>query len=75
MGLGPESLFRGVTPISWHSTKIDRVCRSPGTAEVQAAVNGEDALLSARYQWSEMLYGKVTIRDPKLRLERFLKAS
>ncbi|CAE7779652.1 RE1 [Symbiodinium sp. CCMP2456] len=68
IGLGPEALFRGdmgsVTPISWHSTKIDRMCRSPGAAEVQAAINGEDQLHYARYQWSEILYGNVDVRNP-----------
>ena len=68
IGIGPEALFRGdmgaVTPLSWHSTKIDRVCRSPGAAEVQAAINGEDQLYYARYQWSEILYGGIDVRNP-----------
>ena len=68
IGMGPSSMMQGevgkVTPIAWHSSKIDRVCRSPGTAETQAAVNGEDALYFARYQWSELCHGKVNIRDP-----------
>ena len=68
VGLGPEEMFRGemgaVTPVSWHSTKIDRMCRSPGAAEVQAAINGEDLLYYARYQWSELLHGGVNVRDP-----------
>ena len=46
-----------VSPMAWHSQKIDRTCRSPGAAEAQAAINGEDALYSARFQWSELLYG------------------
>ena len=64
VGVGPESLLQGslggISPVAWHSSKIDRACRSPGSAETQAAVNGEDALFFARFQWSEMLYG---IRD------------
>ena len=27
-------------------------------------MNGEDALFYARYQWSEMIYGSVNLRDP-----------
>ena len=49
--------------MAWHSSRIDRTCRSPGTAEAQAAVNGEDALFFARYQWSELEYGNVDPRD------------
>ena len=68
IGIAPTALARGevteVTPISWHSSKIDRACRSPGAAEGQAATNGEDALYYARYQWAEMLYGQVDVRDP-----------
>ncbi|OLP95145.1 Retrovirus-related Pol polyprotein from transposon TNT 1-94 [Symbiodinium microadriaticum] len=66
IGMAPLSLAKGevteVTPIAWHSSKIDRACRSPGAAEVQAACNGDDSLYYARYQWSEMLYGNVNIR-------------
>ncbi|CAE7201192.1 RE2 [Symbiodinium sp. CCMP2592] len=68
IGIGPEALFHGemgaISPISWHSTKIDRTCRSPGAAEVQAAINGEDQLYYARYQWSEILYGGIDVRNP-----------
>ena len=74
IGIAPSSLARGevteVTPISWHSSKIDRACRSPGAAEGQAATNGEDTLYYARYQWSEMLYGKVDVRDPDATVRR-----
>ncbi|CAE7691047.1 RE1 [Symbiodinium sp. CCMP2592] len=44
--------------------RIDRSCRSPGAAETAAAVNGEDALYYVRYQWSEMVYGNVDLRQP-----------
>ena len=66
--MGPKALFQGevgkLTPVSWHSTKIDRACRSPGAAESQAAVNGEDVLYYARYQWSEMTLGEIDVRNP-----------
>ncbi|CAE7316570.1 RE1, partial [Symbiodinium pilosum] len=54
----------GVSPIAWHSQKIDRTCRSPGAAEAQAAINGEDSLYYARFQWSEFLYGKPDLHQP-----------
>ena len=53
-----------VSPMAWHSQKIDRTCRSPGAAEAQAAINGEDALYSARFQWSELLYGHLNRHRP-----------
>ena len=69
IGVAPLGLAKGevteVTPIAWHSSKIDRACRSPGAAEVQAACNGDDALYYARFQWSEMLYGDVNVRVPE----------
>ena len=68
VGLGPSAMLRGevgrVTPIAWQSAHIDRVCRSPGAAETHAAVNGEDALYFARFQWSELLHGRVNVREP-----------
>ena len=68
IGAASSQLLQGevatVSPISWHSNRIDRKCRSPGAAETAAAVNGEDALFYARYQWSEMIYGSVNLRDP-----------
>ena len=54
----------GVTPVLWHSQKIDRACRSPGAAEAQAAVNGEDDLFSTRFQWAEMLHGNPNLHAP-----------
>ena len=38
---------------------IDRSCHSPGAAE-----DGDDALYYTRYQWSEILYGNVNVREP-----------
>ena len=68
IGASSGALLRGevssISPISWHSTRIDRSCRSPGAAETAAAVNGEDALYYVRYQWSEMLFGQVDLRCP-----------
>ena len=53
-----------ISPIAWHSQKIDRTCRSPGAAEAQAAVNGEDCLYYGRYEWSELLHGGGDLHDP-----------
>ena len=54
-----------VTPVAWHSNRIDRACRSPGAAEAHAAINGEDALFFARYQWHELLHGAQDLRAPE----------
>ncbi|OLQ15715.1 Ankyrin-2 [Symbiodinium microadriaticum] len=59
-----EGKIAGVSPLAWTSQKIDRACRSPGASEAQAAVNGEDALYAARFQWSELLYGKPDLHHP-----------
>ncbi|CAE7790042.1 RE1, partial [Symbiodinium sp. CCMP2456] len=59
-----EGKIAGVSPLAWTSQKIDRACRSPGASESQAAVNGEDALYAARFQWSELLYGKPDLHHP-----------
>ena len=68
VGLGPESMMQGeigaISLMAWHSSKIDRACRSPGAAETQAAVNGEDALYFARYQWGELMHGAPDVHDP-----------
>ena len=74
IGMGPTSVLQGniggITPISWHSSKIDRSCRSPGSAETQAAVNGEDGLFFARFQWSEMLHGITDLRNHELTVQK-----
>lgn len=53
--MGPMSLKDGeiekLTPRAWHANKIDRGSRSPGAAEATAAVNGENILYHARFQW------------------------
>ncbi|OLP78279.1 hypothetical protein AK812_SmicGene41561 [Symbiodinium microadriaticum] len=68
IGLAPTSLLQGeVCPVSimaWHSNKIERVCRSPGAAETQAAISGEDLMYYLRYQWGELLYGVADAKDP-----------
>ena len=70
LGMAPKSILgghvTGVSPIAWHSQKIDRACRSPGAAEAQAAVNGEDCLYYGRYGWSELLHGSGDLRNPDL---------
>ena len=74
IGFAPLALAEGeiteVSPISWHSSHLDRACRSPGAAEGQAAVNGEDSLYFARYQWAEMLHGEVDVRQPNATVAR-----
>ena len=78
VGLGSLEMLRGevskVSLVSWHSNKIDRVCRSPGAGETQAAVNGEDILYFARFQWAEFLYGAVDTRDPDATVRRVMGA-
>ena len=68
IGMTPNQIHQGqlcgISPIAWHSQKIDRACRSPGAAEAQAAINGEDSLYYARYQWSEMMYGELDLHRP-----------
>ena len=53
-----------VNPMFWSSSKIHRVCRSPGAAEARAAVDGEDVLYLLRYQWGELLGRRPNLRDP-----------
>ena len=74
VGAASGRLLKGdvchVSPISWHSQKIDRACRSPGAAETLAASSGEDCLYYIRFQWSEMLYGRPDIRDADATVSR-----
>ena len=69
VGAASKALLAGdvcnVSVISWQSSKIDRTCRSPGAAEAQAAVNGDDALYYARYQWFEIVHGDIDVRHPE----------
>ena len=68
MGITSKEILRGavcpVSPMAWHSQKIERTCRSPGAAEAQAAVNGEDCLYYGRYEWSELLHGGGDLHEP-----------
>ena len=62
----PRSLLEGacdkVSFLAWHSSKISRVCSSPGASEAVAAVNAEDLMFFARFQLAEMLGHEVNIR-------------
>ena len=66
VGVTSRSLLEGemcsVSPISWHSTKIIRQCRSPGAAESLAAIDCEDLLYAVRLQLFEMLGNNVNVR-------------
>ena len=53
-----------VSAIAWHSSKIGRVCTSPGSSEAIAATNAEDVLFFSRFQLAEMLGHAVNIREP-----------
>ena len=68
VGLAPTNMLQGavgaVSAVAWHSNRIDRSCRSPGAAETQAAVNGEDVAYYARCQWGELLHGPPDPRNP-----------
>ena len=67
VGIAPERLYEGyvekVTPVAWHSSKIERVSRSPGAAEARAVVSGEDYLFHARYQFGEYLEAETNVFD------------
>ena len=52
-----------VSILTWHSSKIQRVCTSPGSSEALAAVNAEDLLFFARFQFGEMTGIGVNVRD------------
>ena len=43
-----------VSAIAWHSSKIGRVCTSPGSSEAIAATNAEDVLFFSRFHLAEM---------------------
>ena len=59
-----EGQMAEVNPLFWSSSRIHRVCRSPGSAEARAAVDGEDILYLLRYQWSELCGFVPNVRDP-----------
>ncbi|CAE7625753.1 GIP, partial [Symbiodinium necroappetens] len=58
-----EGQLSQVTPISWISSKIHRVCRSPASAETRAAVDGEDELYAIRLQAAEFQGKVVNVRN------------
>ncbi|CAE7207379.1 RE1, partial [Symbiodinium sp. CCMP2456] len=70
IGMAPQGLLQGevceISLMSWHSSKVGRMCRSPGAAEALAAIDGEDSLYYARYQWSELLHGVMDLRFPDM---------
>ena len=74
IGLAPLNLRQGevgrVSIMAWHSNKIERSCKSPGAAECQAAIHGEDILYYSRYQWSELCFGNLDVRDPNACVRR-----
>ena len=57
VGITPLDMLEGrvtkVSPVFWKSGRIDRVCRSPGSAEARAAVDAEDNLHLMRYAWAQ----------------------
>lgn len=52
-----------VSPIHWKSGCINRVCRSPATAETMAALNTEDDLTYVRVLWAELTGHDINMRD------------
>ena len=58
-----EGYMTEVSPMFWSSSKIQRVCRSPGSAEARAAIDGEDVLYLLRYQWSELCGRRPNLYD------------
>ena len=67
IGMSGKKLENGeidkVSPWYWQSGKIDRVCRSPGSAEARAAIDAEDAMFMLRFQWAEILGNTVDLHD------------
>ena len=73
IGMSGAKLQQGeidvVSPWFWQSGKIDRICRSPGSAEARSAIDAEDALYMLRYQWSEILGNTPNVHDPDLHVK------
>ena len=56
----------GVSPtavVSWYSKKCQRVARSSGAAEIQAASEGQEELEYCRLLWAEMFNVNFTVRE------------
>ena len=68
IGAAHKSMAEGclceVSPMFWSSSKLRRVCRSPGSAEARAVIDGEDVLYLLRYQWGELQGLRHDLRDP-----------
>ena len=58
-----EGYVEKVTPVSWHSSKIERVSRSARAAEARAVVTREDYLFHARYQFGEFFEAEPNVFD------------
>ena len=56
-----EGNLRRVSPLYWHSARIQRVCRSSAASETRAAVDAEDELYAVRFQVFEYLGGQVSV--------------
>lgn len=67
IGMSGSKLENGeidrVSPWYWQSGKIDRVCRSPGSAEARAAIDAEDSMYMLRFQWAEILGYTANVHD------------
>ena len=76
IGMAPKSILDGevtkVSPMFWRSGKIDRVCRSPGSAEARAAIDGEDNLHLLRYAWGEFNGWQAPASNPESLVRRVL---
>ena len=69
VGMVHRSYLQGkkgfVNPISWRSHKLVRVARSSLSAEVQAMAEGEQELMFARAEWSELLGRPLDLLHPE----------
>ena len=69
VGMASQELRHGhvdkVSPMYWKSSRIDRVCRSPGAAEARAAVDAEDNLHLLRYAWAEFCGHQAPVHEPE----------
>ena len=74
IGVSNKDLIEGkvarISPVFWKSGRIDRVCRSPGSAEARAAVNAEDNLYLLRYAWSEFCGKQTSAWEPDVLVEQ-----
>jgi hypothetical protein len=67
VSLAPTDYMEGgrerLTPISWSSTKSQRVCRSSLAAEIQAIADGQDEQDYCRLVWLEIETGRVDLSN------------